>query len=58
MAGDLDFDVTLGGGFRLHVRYDKERTFDLGDIVEKDRQASSGLLPYLLDLDWVVGSLD
>jgi len=51
----LGFDVTADG-FRLHVRYDKERAFDLGDLLDKARSLFRAL-PHLMDLDWVIGSL-
>jgi hypothetical protein len=51
----LEFYVTLEGT-RVHARYDKERALDLGDICEK-AEALSGLVPYLMDVDWTIGSL-
>ncbi|MEZ5063757.1 MAG: PEP/pyruvate-binding domain-containing protein [bacterium] len=52
----LDFDVVLDGG-RLHARYDKERAFELGDLLER-ASAVFRLLPRFMDLDWTVGGLD
>jgi phosphohistidine swiveling domain-containing protein len=51
----LEFDVQLEGT-RIHARYDKERALDLGDICEK-AEILSCLVPYLMDLDWTIGSL-
>jgi hypothetical protein len=42
---------------RLHVRFDKEAAFDFAAILEQ-AEALFHLLPYLMDIDWVVGSLD
>jgi phosphoenolpyruvate synthase/pyruvate phosphate dikinase len=52
----LEFDVTVE---KTHVRarYDKERALGLGDICEK-AEALFRLAPYLMELDWVIGSLD
>jgi len=52
----LEFDVAKDG-FRLKARYDKERASDLGDVLAKTR-AIFELLPYLMDVDWVIGDLD
>ena len=51
----LDFDAQADG-LRLHIRYDKERAFDFGDLVDHVRLLCS-LLPHLMDLDWVLGGL-
>ncbi|MBD3220298.1 hypothetical protein GF314_03570 [bacterium] len=51
----LDFDAGADG-LQLHIRYDKERAFDLGDLIEHVRLLCS-LLPHLMDLDWVLGGL-
>jgi phosphohistidine swiveling domain-containing protein len=51
----LEFDVRLEGT-RVHARYDKERALDLGDLCEKAEMLSC-LVPYLMDLDWTIGSL-
>jgi pyruvate, water dikinase len=53
---ELDLDVSKEG-FRLRARYDKERAVDLGDVVQKARSLFH-LLPYLMDVDWVIGDLD
>ncbi len=52
----LEFDVGLEGT-RVHARYDKERALDLGDVCEKAELVSC-LVPYLMDLDWIIGSLN
>jgi pyruvate, water dikinase len=52
----LEFDVSLEGT-RIHARYDKERALDLGDVCEKAELVSC-LVPYLMDLDWIIGSLN
>lgn len=52
----LDFDVGVDG-FRLHLRYDKERAHDLGDLLDK-LGVLFPLLPYLMDFDWTLGGLD
>ncbi|MGE5177223.1 MAG: PEP/pyruvate-binding domain-containing protein [Hyphomicrobiales bacterium] len=51
----LDFDVEVRVT-RVHARYDKERTLDLEVLCEK-AEALLRLLPYLMDLDWVIGDL-
>jgi phosphohistidine swiveling domain-containing protein len=52
----LDFDVRIEGT-RVHARYDKERALGLGDLCEK-AELLCGLIPYLMDLDWTIGSLE
>ncbi len=52
----LDFDVNLEQ-YRLHVRYDKERALDLGDLLAHVRVLGF-LLPHLMELDWVIAALD
>lgn len=52
----LDFDVRAED-HRLHIRYDKERALDLGDLVRHARLLGY-LLPHLMELDWVIASLD
>jgi len=52
----LEFDVSIENT-RVHARYDKERALDLGDICEK-AEALFRLAPFLMDLDWTIGSLD
>jgi pyruvate,water dikinase len=51
----LEFYVKIDGT-RVHARYDKERALDLGDICEK-AEALSGFVPFLMDVDWTIGSL-
>jgi pyruvate, water dikinase len=43
-------------GTRVHARFDKERALDLGDICEKAELLAS-FVPYLMDVDWTIGSL-
>lgn len=52
----LDFDVRFEQ-FRLHIRYDKERALDLGDLLAHARVLGY-LLPHLMELDWVIAALD
>lgn len=52
----LEFDVQFTQT-RIHARYDKERAVSLGDICDKAR-ALFRLMPYLMDLDWLIGKLD
>jgi hypothetical protein len=49
---DVEMDVT-----RIHARYDKEQALDLSQLCEKAEYLFS-LVPYMMDLDWVIGSLD
>ena len=52
---ELELDVRRENT-RLFVRYDKERCHSLGDLVDK----LGGLLrlaPFLMDVDWTIGSL-
>jgi len=42
---------------RVHVRYDKEKALDLGDLLAK-AAALFQLVPYLMEIDWVIGDLD
>ena len=51
----LEFDFQIEAT-RIHARYDKERALDLGTLCEK-AEALLGLTPYLMELDWVIGSL-
>jgi pyruvate,water dikinase len=51
----LEFYVEIEGT-RVHARYDKERALDLGEICDK-AELLAGFLPYLMDLDWTIGSL-
>jgi len=52
----LDFDVDVDG-VRLHARYDKERAFDLEQVLEH-AELILRLAPWLMDLDWTVGGLE
>lgn len=52
----LEYDVQVENT-RVHARYDKERALSLGDICEK-AEALFRLAPYLMEIDWVIGSLD
>lgn len=52
----LEFDVQVENT-RVHARYDKERALSLGDIAEK-AEALFRLVPYLMEVDWVIGFLD
>ena len=51
----MEFDVEVAAT-RVHARYDKERARHAGDISAK-AGALFRLAPYLMDLDWIVGSL-
>ncbi len=51
----LDFDIKIEGT-RLFVRYDKERSNSLGDLCDHV-ESLFRLAPYLMDFDWVIGSL-
>lgn len=51
----LEFDVQIEST-HIHARYDKERALDLGEIREK-AEALFRLVPYLMDVDWALGSL-
>ncbi len=50
-----DFDVEIDAT-RVHVRYDKERAVDAADVADRAAYLLR-LAPYLMDLDWVMGSL-
>jgi len=52
----LEFDVEQQG-VRLHLRYDKERCRDFADLVAH-AAALFRLAPWLMELDWLIGSLD
>jgi len=52
----LEFDFQLEGT-RIHARYDKERALDLGNLCEK-AEAIFRLAPYLMEIDWIIGSLN
>ncbi len=51
----MDLDVRIEG-MRLFVRYDKERCHSLADLVDKVASLFR-FAPFLMDVDWVVGSL-
>jgi pyruvate,water dikinase len=51
---DYDFQERMT---HIHARYDKESALDLGDLCEK-AEALFRLVPYLMDIDWVIGFLD
>lgn len=51
----LEFDIRIEGT-RIHTRYDKERALDLANLCEK-AEALFRLAPYLMEIDWVIGSL-
>ncbi|HEY0590280.1 MAG TPA: PEP/pyruvate-binding domain-containing protein [Thermoanaerobaculia bacterium] len=51
----IDFDVRIENT-RVQARYDKERAFDLGELREK-AAALFRLVPYLMEIDWVIGDL-
>lgn len=52
----LEFDVNTDGT-HIHARYDKERALDLSQLCERVEYLFC-LAPYLMDLDWIVGSLN
>ncbi|MBC8417519.1 MAG: hypothetical protein H8E10_02870 [Desulfobacterales bacterium] len=52
----IEFDVQAKDT-RIHARYDKEKTLDLADLCKKV-EALFRLIPYLMEIDWVIGSLD
>ncbi len=52
----LDFIVDIDTT-RVHARYDKERAVTIEDLHRRVRQLLH-LVPYLMDLDWVIGGLD
>ncbi|HUU46737.1 MAG TPA: PEP/pyruvate-binding domain-containing protein [Acidobacteriota bacterium] len=51
----LEFDAQVENT-RIQARYDKERALHLDDICQK-AAVILRLVPYLMDLDWVIGSL-
>ncbi len=53
---DLGFEIQVNDT-RVHIRYDKEKTLDLGDLCEK-AQILFRLMPYLMELDWILEDLD
>ena len=52
----LEFDVKMEGT-HIQARYDKERALDLNQLCERVEYLFC-LAPYLMDLDWVIGSLN
>lgn len=52
----LEFDVQIDST-HVHARYDKERALDLEEIRGKV-EALFRLAPYLMDVDWALGSLE
>lgn len=52
----LEFDVQVDQT-RIHARYDKERALDLGDLLDGVTRLFH-LVPYLMDADWIIGSLN
>lgn len=52
----LEFDVKLDDT-HIHARYDKERALDLNQLCGRVEYLFC-LVPYLMDLDWVIGSLN
>jgi phosphohistidine swiveling domain-containing protein len=53
---ELGFQVTRDGT-RVHARCDKESVLDLGTLYARAEDILR-LTPYLMDLDWTIGSLD
>ena len=51
----MDFDIHIEST-HIHARYDKERSIDLASLCDK-AAALFRLVPYLMDIDWVIGSL-
>jgi pyruvate,water dikinase len=52
----LEFDVKMDGT-HIQARYDKERALDLNQLCERVEYLFC-LVPYMMDLDWVIGSLN
>jgi phosphoenolpyruvate synthase/pyruvate phosphate dikinase len=52
----LEFDIKMDGT-HIQARYDKERALDLSQLCERVEYLFC-LVPYLMDLDWVIGSLN
>ncbi len=52
----LEFDVQVEST-HIHARYDKERALDLEDLCRK-AEALFALIPYLMEVDWVIGGLN
>ncbi len=51
----LEFDAHVEE-LQIHARYDKERALGLDDLCDK-AEALFRLVPYLMEIDWVIGSL-
>jgi hypothetical protein len=51
----MDYDCSVART-RVHARYDKERARDLADLCQKAEWIFR-ILPMLMDVDWVIGSL-
>lgn len=51
----LEFDVQMEGT-HIKARYDKERALNLNQLCER-AEFLFALVPYMMDLDWVIGSL-
>ncbi len=54
--GRIGYDVQAKDT-RIRARYDKEKALDLKDLCDK-AEALFRLVPYLMEIDWVIGSLD
>lgn len=52
---DMEFDINVEMT-HIHARYDKERAPDLGDLCQK-AAALFCLAPYMMEIDWAIGSL-
>mgnify|MGYP003729595055 CR=1 FL=1 len=52
----MEFDCTVDRT-RVHARYDKERALNLGELGEK-AGGLMRLVPYLMEVDWIIGSLE
>ncbi len=52
----LEYDIKVIDT-HVHARYDKERALDLGMLCEK-AEALFRLVPYFMEIDWAIGSLN
>jgi phosphoenolpyruvate synthase/pyruvate phosphate dikinase len=52
----LEFDIKLEGT-HIQARYDKERALDLSQLCGRVEYLFC-VVPYLMDLDWIIGSLN